>query len=380
MKKNYDLIIIGGGIIGSSIAYQQSKAGKSVLILEKNELGSEASSAAAGMLGAQAEIDENEAMLKLAMISRRMFPSLIQELEELSGIQIGLVNKGMLKVARSPQDSQMLKKQVEFHCKWDPAVRWLDKEELLIQESALSHEMQGGMYIPNDGQLMAPSLSQAFAKGALAKGAAAIEYCEVESLLMKSQSISGVETSQGRFYASTVALTTGAWAPKLLKQTGISLDIFPVKGECLSVIPSRPLINSTIFSEQGCYLVPKKDGSIIIGATSYKNNYDKSVSLKGIASLSEKALSLIPQLQHARWGKAWSGIRPKTGDGLPYIGEHPSCQGLFIAAGHYRNGILLSPVTGKMVSDMIEKQVTEEERNLYDSFKVDRKSNKIAAP
>ncbi|EDL65535.1 glycine oxidase ThiO [Bacillus sp. SG-1] len=374
MNNFYDVIIVGGGIIGSSVAYQQSKQGKKVVILEKGKPGCEASSAAAGMLGAQAEIDESDSLLKLALKSRSMFPVLIKELEELTGVHTGLINKGMLKVAESTGDVENLKTQVDYHTGWDPEVTWLTQGELLKQESALSHNLAGGMFIPNDGQVMAPQLSQAFLQGAAAYGADIFEYSEVEDVLYKGQRINGVKTSQGNFYAETVVITNGAWAGKLIKKTGISLDIIPVKGECFSVIPLKPLIRSTVFSDKGCYIVPKKDGRLIVGATSYLNSFDKSVSLEGISRLLEKAISLIPDIQYAKWEKAWAGIRPQSGDGLPYIGPHPECRGLFIAAGHYRNGILLSPITGKMISDMIDNQATGEELKLYESFKIDRKT------
>jgi glycine oxidase len=378
MNKRYDLIVVGGGIIGSSIAFQQSKLGRKVLILDKNKLSAEASSAAAGMLGAQAEIDENLAMLKLALKSRKMFPALIQELEELTGIHIGLVNKGMIKVACNETEIHFLQEQVQFHQKWDAEVRWLDGDALKQHEPSLSPNILGGMLIPNDGQLQAPQLSQAFANAALSKGADVIEFCEVEKILFNQEHVEGVKTPQGTFTAGNIAITSGAWAGKLLAETGVSLGIFPVKGECFSVIPSRPLITSTIFSEQGCYIVPKKDGRMIIGATNYVNSFDKNVSLKGISALSKKALSLVPDIGKASWEKAWAGIRPQTGDGLPYIGGHPSIEGLYIAAGHYRNGILLSPVTGKIVSDMIENSVMDEESKLYEAFRVNRNKQRIS--
>jgi glycine oxidase len=373
MNNVYDVIVVGGGIIGSSVAYQQSKIGRKVLIIEKNQLSCEASSAAAGMLGAQAEIDESQDLLRLALQSRTMFPELIHELETLTGIHAGFVNKGMIKVAQHPDEIHFLKKQVQYHTEWDPEVKWLETEELLQQESALSEELAGGMFIPNDGQVMAPQLALAFAYGAKAKEADILEYCEVEDILSRDHRIEGVKTSQGSFFASTVVAANGAWAAKLMNMTGISLEIIPVKGECFSVIPARPLIQSTIFSERGCYAVPKKDGRIIVGATSHPHNMDKTVSLKGLSSLMEMATALIPGIKEAKWEKAWAGIRPQTGDGLPYIGPHPEYKGLFLAAGHYRNGILLSPITGKMVSDLIENMVTEEERSLYESFKINRK-------
>ncbi|TYR75129.1 glycine oxidase ThiO [Rossellomorea vietnamensis] len=374
MNKVYDVIVAGGGIIGSSIAYQQAKLGKKVLIIDRHSVGAEASSAAAGMLGAQAEIHENAAMLQLALKSRSMFPQLLQELEDWTGINAGLVNKGMIKIAQSSGEAAHLQKQVHYHAGWDPEVKWLSGKEMLQQEPALSTKLEGGMLIPNDGQVMAPQLSKAFAQGAAAHGADIIEFCEVENIMFKDQRVKGCETSQGKFSSDQLVITTGAWAGELLKKTGLSLPVSPVKGECFSVVPSHHIIQSTVFSEGGCYIVPKKDGRLIVGATTLVNRWDKDVSLKGVSSLSQKAIDLLPDIKYAKWEKAWAGIRPQTGDGLPYIGPHPAYEGLYIAAGHYRNGILLSPITGKMISDMIERKVPEKEEALYQSFKVDRDS------
>jgi glycine oxidase len=375
MKKVYDVIIIGGGVIGSSIAYSQAKCGKKVLVLEKNRLISEASSAAAGMLGAQAEIDEHISMLKLALKSRAMFPSLIRELEECTGVDIGLVNKGMIKVAETEGEVVNLKKQISFHRDWDQAVKWLTIEELLEKEALLSPSLLGGMYIPNDGQLIAPRLSLSFAKAAMKYGTDFLEYSEVVDFLIENDCMQGVVTATDTFHTDNVVVTTGAWTSQLLAKANIEMDVYPVKGECFSVIPRVPLISSTVFSELGCYIVPKKDGRVIVGATSYCNTFDKTVSLQGLSQLMERAGFLLPEIGSAKWEKSWAGIRPQTGDGLPYIGAHPNYKGLYIAAGHYRNGILLSPITGKMVSDMINDAVTEEDRSLYHTFRVDRQSS-----
>jgi glycine oxidase len=374
MKKVYDVIIIGGGVIGSSIAYQQAKCGKKVLVLEKDRLTLEASSAAAGMLGAQAEIDEHISMLKLALKSRAMFPSLTRELEECTGVDIGLVNKGMIKVAETEDEVINLKKQISFHRDWDQAVKWLTPEELQEKEASLSPSLLGGMYIPNDGQLIAPRFSLSFAKGAMKYGADFLEYSEAVDFLIKNGCIQGIVTATDTFYTENAVVTIGAWTSQLLAKVNVEMDVYPVKGECFSVIPRVPLISSTIFSDLGCYIVPKKDGRVIVGATSYPNTFDKTVSLQGLSKLMECARSILPEIGSAKWEKSWAGIRPQTGDGLPYIGAHPYYKGLYIAAGHYRNGILLSPITGKMVSDMLNGTVTEEDSSLYHFFRIDRQS------
>lgn len=147
-------------------------------------------------------------------------------------------------------------------------------------------------------------------------------------------------------------MTSGAWTARLLRNLGVRLPVYPVKGELFSVLSRRPLLNATLFSE-GCYIVPKKGGRIIVGATMCEHSYDRFVSFEGIRMLMEKAKRLLPSIAEAEWETAWAGLRPQTPDGLPYMGEHPEIRGLYAAAGHFRNGILLSPLTGKWMADLV---------------------------
>jgi glycine oxidase len=146
--------------------------------------------------------------------------------------------------------------------------------------------------------------------------------------------------------------------------------LYPVKGECFSVRTEKPIINTTIFSDKRCYLVPKQNGEIYIGATMVENTFDTKVTPRGIATLLERATQLVPQLKDAAWERVWAGIRPQTGDGIPYLGEHPSWKGLFVAAGHFRNGILLSPITGKLVADLLAGSQLDEK--LLSAFHLER--------
>ncbi|MEH7416238.1 glycine oxidase ThiO [Neobacillus drentensis] len=374
MKKSYDVAIIGGGINGSSIAYQLSKMGKRVVVIEKNHLACEASSAAAGMLAAQAEIEEDGPFFQLALKSQAMFPDLSKELLEISGIDIEFVQKGMIKIAETEEVAKEVQQQEAFQQCWDPEIEWLDSHSLRELEPSLSPAVAGGMYLPNDGHVQPAKLSLAFAKGAEQFEATILENTEVISFIYEQDRVIGVQTTLGNIHCNQVVLATGAWASKLMHETGIDMTVYPVKGECFSVMADSPIINRTIFSDKQCYLVPKRNGEIYIGATQVENTFDKSVTPGGIASLVERAVQLVPQIKDARWERVWAGVRPQTGDGLPYIGEHPLWKGLFIAAGHYRNGILLSPVTGRLVADLLEGRPDEK---LLSAFRIDRNKEMV---
>jgi glycine oxidase len=226
------------------------------------------------------------------------------------------------------------------------------------------------MYIPNDGHVQPAKLTQAFACAAVHFGAEIREHTEVLSFIFENGQVKGVKTECGNIHSEQVVIATGAWAAKLIRESGMDIPIYPVKGECFSVRTEKPIITSTIFSDKRCYLVPKRNGEIYIGATMIENTFDHKVTPGGIAALIERATKIVPQIKDAAWERVWSGVRPQTGDGIPYIGAHPSRRGLFVAAGHFRNGILLSPITGKLVADLILGRFVDE--TLLSAFQLER--------
>ncbi|CAM3920895.1 glycine oxidase ThiO [Mesobacillus thioparans] len=353
MKKIYDVIVVGGGINGCSIAYQLAKRGRSVAVLEKGRLAGKASGAAAGMLGAQTELTDDGPLFQFARKSRAMFPDLARELEDLTGVHIGLQNRGMYRVAATEKEALGLKTLIEFQTKSGAIAKWLTIQELMEREPKVSSSLLGVMFIPDDGHVDARELTIAFAKAARMNGAEFYEFTSVNDLILEKEKAHGIQTDLGPVYAESVVIATGAWSPFLIKKTGLTLPISPVKGECLSVLTNKQLISGTVFSH-GCYIVPKKSGRLIIGATVKPDTFDERVTLDGISTLMEKAKHLVPGIAECELEHAWTGIRPLSEDGLPFLGEHPSYRNLYIAAGHFRNGILLSPATGELIADLMD--------------------------
>jgi len=368
MNSKYDAIVVGGGVIGGSIAYSLSKRGFKVLVLEKNRLASESSGAAGGMLAAQSEFNGSSEWFEFALKSREMFPTLAVEIKEASGIDIELINKGMFKVGLNEREQQENKQLMAIQRQYGEQANWLTSNEVRKKEPALSEAITGALFYEKDGQVDASKLSLGFLKSAETRGAVVKEDVEVHDFHFLSGKVTGVVTTAGDFFSETIVVAGGAWSEKLLSTTGLQLGTYPVKGECFSVVTDQPLLRSTIFSH-GCYLVPKKEGRLIVGATVKPQLDNKKVSIEGIFSLMEKAKVLLPTIENAEFERAWAGIRPQTADGLPYVGEHPMYKGLFIATGHFRNGILLSPMTGEVIADMVEGKPTT--LNMT-SFEVDR--------
>lgn len=370
MKHTSDVIIVGGGVIGASIAYHLAKRGQSVTLLERSRLGTEASAAAAGMLGAQSEMEDTGPLFQWARQSRAMFPELSGELRSLTGIDIGLVREGLLNVALSDAQEQELRAREKLQRAAGERAEWLSAAAAAELEPALSKATRGALYLPEDGQVEAPQLAAAFAQAARVLGAKMQEFAQVQGLLTERDRVIGVMTSEGPLYSDHVVVAAGTWSGQFLAGCGIDLPVYPVKGECFSVLTEKRELLKTLFTP-GCYIVPKAGGRLLVGATVVPGSYDRKVSLAGLTELMARAKQLMPAIGEAEWEKAWSGLRPQTPDGMPYIGEIPMYRGLFAACGHYRNGILLSPITGKVIAQLVSGEDAGSLQPELDAFSPD---------
>ncbi|MBB5354425.1 glycine oxidase [Anoxybacillus mongoliensis] len=350
-----DVLIVGGGIIGSSIAFELAKRETSVVVIERGELAQEASSAAAGMLGAHSEFSADHPLIPLALASQAAFPTVIAELRELTNIEIGWNEAGMLKLATTMEEYEKLTEHYEFWRRVQLThVRWLTVDEVAQIEPHVQNEY-GAMYTL-DQQVDAKQLSLAFAHGAMAKGARFLPYTEVYDFIFERERVVGVKTTSGPIYAKQIVIACGAWTSMLAEKLRLSLHMYPVKGECVSVTTETPLLQTTVFAKNGCYIVPKANNRLVIGASAIAHSFAKTVQTCSVQQLLARAMQIVPAIAHSTFEKAWAGIRPQTKDGTPYIGAHPQYENVFVVTGHYRNGILLSAITGRIVSDMIERK------------------------
>ncbi|KZZ83447.1 glycine oxidase ThiO [Bacillus sp. SJS] len=355
MMKEVDVCIIGGGVIGCSIAYELSKKGYKTAIYEKGKAGQQSSSAAAGLLGVQAEWDEYDPLFDLARESREMFPKLAEELRAVTGIDIGYEEKGIYKVAETDEELAQLEKTAAWQMGTGEPVQLMTKDELKEKEPLLSNSVLGGAYYPKDGHVIAPALAKAYEHAALLNGAKLFEHTAVDEVLMDNGKAAGVRANGEMIMCGKVIIAAGAWSTPFLKTFSPLSETYPVKGEMISVLSKEKLISKPLY-KNGFYIVPKRGGRYLVGATVKERDFSKDVSLSGMMHLMETAKRILPAIAQADFENAWSGLRPQSAKGAPYMEEHSERKGLYACTGHFRNGILLSPASGKAMAELVVKE------------------------
>jgi glycine oxidase ThiO len=347
MQSGSEIIVIGGGVIGLATAIELRLLGAEVTILTADSKAA-AGHAAAGMLAPQAERIPTGAMWDLCLASRNLYPEWIAKIESISGIDTGYWPCGIL---------------APYYTQPEPSSDWLDDRSIRQHQSGLSEAVVGGYYYPDEGQVDNRALMRSLLVASQALG---IEFRDgVKAIAFhRSQGlITHLETSQGNICAAHYLLTTGAWSQQLL-----SIPVIPRKGQMLSVLvppaqQDKLPLQQVLFGEE-IYIVPRQDGRIIIGATSEDVGFAPSNTLKGVKQLMTNAMRLFPPLQQCSLLETWWGFRPATPDELPILGASAEAN-LTLATGHYRNGILLTPITAKLIADLVWHQRTD---NLLAAF------------
>jgi len=347
MTRQPDVLVVGGGVIGCSVAWQLAGEGLAVTLLERDELAGQASGAAAGMLLPWGESERESAFLLWAERSLARFPELCAELREASGIDPELELSGALHVADSEAAAGRVRAKARRFA--DRGLEWLGPEALRELVPQLAPAFVGAAWSPREGHVRSPRLTRAYAGAAAARGARLERGVSVSGLLRSGERVSGVTTAAGPRAAGRVVWCAGAWAAEALP---FRLPIQPVRGQILALENTAPPLRRIVVAG-GRYLVPKRDGQLVVGATEERVGFDCRVTASGVAWLLDAAIGFAPGLAESSLRGAWAGLRPASPDGLPAIGPVPGLEGLLVACGHHRNGVLLSPITGRLVADAI---------------------------
>ncbi|MFN0061640.1 MAG: glycine oxidase ThiO [Myxococcaceae bacterium] len=344
------VLIVGGGVIGLSIAWRLRQAGAQVHVLERSIPGAEASSAAAGMLAAQKESDGPGPFLNLCLESRGLYPAFAEELKETSGLDVRFRPCGVLSTALAETELPHLTHTLRWQMKEGLHVETLSPNEARELEPALTPKLHGALRFPQDAQVDNRLLIQALAQCASRAGVA-FHTGNVRGLVKRAERVTGIDLGGETLLGDAVIVAAGAWTGIVPGLGPASERVRPARGQMLCLQTRTPVTRHVLTSAQG-YLVPREDGRVICGSTLEFRGFEKRVTAAGLAGLLEMATTLCPTLLDATVVDTWAGFRPYTEDRLPILGKGPF-PGLFLASGHFRNGILLAPVTARLTTDVV---------------------------
>lgn len=347
-----DVLVVGGGVIGCSIAFHLSKKGARVTLVERGRVGGEASWATAGIVSPPHAPTTTPERAALERRSFDAYPALVAELLEATGQSVEWTPSGQLTVALDGEQASSLRETARWQREQGFEVEWLGGEAARALEPGLAAGVLGAVFAPAAGSLRGRRLTATLAQAARGFGASIVEAAPVVALLRDGDRVAGVRTPGGDFHADRVVLATGAWTGALAGLLRIPVPVNPAPGQMLAVTGvATPLRH--IIAGAGGYLVPRADGMLAVGATVDETSFDARVTPRGLTWLVTLLERLAPAYADARVTATWAGLRPASGDGQPVLGRAPGYDNVWLAAGHFRSGILWAPVTGELMAGSI---------------------------
>lgn len=349
--------IIGGGVMGLGVGWLLAEAGADVTLFERGKVGDGASRAAAGMLAPTAELEFHELeLLQFAIESQRRWPAFASKLEAAAGVDVELERSGTLVLAVDRDDAEGLQRALAHQLEMGLEVEWLSGRRCRKLEPLLSPRLAGGIHCPGDWQVSNRRYVEALATAFVRAGGELREGSDVHGVVRAPTSgrIAGVTLADGStFEAESVLIASGAWSRALEESAGVPLPLRPVKGEMLALQmdPKNPLCTHVLRGPDA-YLVPKRDGTLVIGATVEEHGFDASLRAGGMRRLLEGAWEVLPGIDELPVKETWTGFRPACHDSGPMLGA-TGVEGLFTITGHYRNGIQQSPLSIEVVARVL---------------------------
>jgi len=348
--------IVGAGVVGLGIAWRLAARGALVEVFDRGAAGAGATDAAAGMLAACAEAEPGEeALIALGRESQARWPSFAAELLQASGIDVELRTEGTLIVALTADDQARLRHHLVFQHSLGLPLEWITPAETRQREPRLAGKLAGAVWSPEDHQVDNRKLASALRIAAESKGAIIREHTPVEEISITGGRANGVILAdETRVSADVVVLAAGAWSRSIAGlPPELRPPVRPIKGQMLALRtnPASPLLNHVVWAP-GVYLVPRRDGRLIVGATVEEKAFDSSLTAGGVLTLLEAAWRAIPSIEELPIEEMCVSHRPGSRDDAPILGCGPAA-GLIYATGHHRNGILLAPVTADSMARLV---------------------------
>ncbi|HEX7737956.1 MAG TPA: glycine oxidase ThiO [Ktedonobacteraceae bacterium] len=348
-----DVAIIGGGVIGSALAYFLRKTGAEVLVLERAEIAAESSSAAAGLLSPLGALESPGAFTDLIMASRALILQLMPELEELSGTSMEYRRRGSLRTASSAQEAARLREQMGFWETLGWQLAWLTGDEARLREPALSGTIEGAVYAEQEGSIKAAGVTRTYAGAARRLGARFLEHTEVTGLERSGSRVLGLRTATGETIScAQLVIAAGAWSTMPGAWLQLTIPVQPARGQILALKQLATPLQHILFDEH-VYLIPKPDETIFVGATVEYVGFDKQNTAGGISQLLASAIQLAPTLAETPIARTWAGLRPWSADGRPILGRAPGWENVVLATGHSGIGFETSAITGQSLAKLL---------------------------
>jgi glycine oxidase len=346
-----DVAVVGAGLIGLGVAYELAKRGVGVTVFDRDEPARAASWAGAGMLAPFSEELPDAAMLALCREALAMYPAFVDELRERSGVDVRFRRDGTLHVALDGARLAELAVHAETYRRNGGEVTMLDRSDVLAREPLLAKSLAGAAFVANEAQVDNRRLGRALLA---ACGSLGVRFERVDGVALEcdARRVRGLRTQHGFTSAGTVVNAAGAWAGELPGvPDDVRVPVHPVAGEMLAIALPRGAMRALVWLGHR-YLVPRDDGRLLVGATVDERGFDARVTAAGLHDLLDAALAVAPALAGFAVVETWAGLRPGSADGRPYLGA-TALEGYVVAAGHFRNGILLAPVTARLIAELI---------------------------
>ncbi|MGD8379513.1 MAG: glycine oxidase ThiO [Gammaproteobacteria bacterium] len=351
MNSQFDVIVVGGGIIGLMTARELRREGLSVAVLDRGQMGREASRAAGGILSPLYPWRSPQPVAELARWSQEYYPLLARDLLRHTGIDPEWTASGLLIF-----DAEARENLAEWSPRAGVHTELIDAEQLAVNEPALAGCARPAVFLPAVAQIETARLLRALCEAVLAEGVPLHQHCPVEEFIRDGSAVAGVRSASRSFHAERVVVACGAWSGQVLSGLGLALPVEPVRGQMLQ-FAGPPGLLGRILLEDRHYVVPRRDGRILVGSTVEHAGFDTGTTEEARMELREFAVRLLPLLDGAVIQRHWAGLRPGSPNGMPFIGPVPGIPGLFVNAGHYTNGIMLAPSSARLLADQLLERV-----------------------
>lgn len=352
-----DVAVLGGGIIGASLAEELAQRGRRVCLIERETIGCEASKAAAGILSAKTDLERPGPFFDFCQAAMAMYPAWVAHLERQSRRPIEYATEGILYLALTAQGERQMDARARWQRRMGITVERWSSAQVRKREPHAGREIRAGFFFPDEAQLDNVALMDALAIACRRAGVRVLEHTEVRRLLVRGKAVRGVATSRGTVQADVVVNCLGSWASLCARSAGFpsvdGLRIVPAKGQMLSFDAPKGFLRHAIMSE-AAYGVQRRSGELVVGSTVEFVGFNKRLTLAGMQKILSGFNRMIraEALEHCAFRQSWVGFRPCGPDRKPILGA-TRLRGLFVALGHFRHGILLAPMTAKVMAELI---------------------------